>query len=62
MVEYKAGCFAISRGPRTRHFVNLNLKIERDTRTQRERGCGKSKPEESGFFCIRSEWFSELAI
>lgn len=26
VVEYKAGCFAISRGPRTRHFVNLNLK------------------------------------
>lgn len=28
MVEYKAGCFAISCGPRICHFVNLNLKIE----------------------------------
>lgn len=49
--ESKAGCFAILCSPGSNHFVNPNLKMERNTRVKRKNsGRGKRKPKESGCF------------
>lgn len=50
MVEYKAGYFAISCGPRASHSVNLNFKAERDTKVKENKDAVRANQKESGSF------------